>query len=51
MHPDHGTLRVDYCGVLIVVGEPAMSVEAQRNLFERLTGYQNKLGQQLGIPV
>ena len=29
----------------------AMGVEAQRILFERLTGYQNKLGQQSGIPV
>ena len=51
VHPDHGTPRVDYCGVLTVVSEPAMGVEAQRILFERLTGYQNKLGQQSGIPV
>ncbi len=51
VHPDHGTPRVDYCGVLTVISEPAMGVEAQRILFERLTGYQNKLGQQSGIPV
>lgn len=51
VHPDHGSLRVDYCGVLMVVSEPARGVEAQRILFERLTGYRNKQGQQWGIPV
>lgn len=51
VHPDHGTLSVDYCGVLMVMSEPACAVEAQRILFERLTGYRNKVGQQWGIPV
>ena len=51
VHPEHGTLRVDYCGVLMVVSEPARGVEAQRILFERLTGYRNKVGQQWGIPI
>lgn len=51
VHPEHGTLRVDYCGVLMVVSEPARGVEAQRIFFERLTGYRNKQGQQWGIPV
>lgn len=51
VHPEHGTLRVDYCGVLMVVSEPARGVEGQRILFERLTGYRNKQGQQWGIPV
>jgi hypothetical protein len=51
VHPEHGTLRVDYCGVLMVVSEPARGVEAQRILFERLTGYRNKVGQQWGLPV
>lgn len=51
VHPEHGTLRVDYCGVLMVVSEPARGVEAQRILFERLTGYRNKVGQVWGIPV
>jgi hypothetical protein len=49
--PEHGILRVDYCGVLMVVSEPARGVEAQRILFERLTGYRNKQGQQWGLPV
>ncbi len=49
VHPEHGTLRVDYCGVLMVVSEPARSVEALRILFERLTGYRNKVGQVWGI--
>lgn len=51
VHPEHGTLRVDYCGVLMVVSEPARGVEAQRILFERLTGYRNKVGQVWGIPI
>jgi hypothetical protein len=51
VHPEHGILRVDYCGVLMVVSEPARGVEAQRILFERLTGYRNKQGQQWGFPV
>ena len=38
-------------GVLMVVSEPAKGIEAQRILFERLTGYRNKQGQQWGIPV
>ncbi|UIN35140.1 hypothetical protein [Methylobacterium oryzae] len=42
---------MDYCGVLMVVSEPARSVEAQRILFERLTGYRNKVGQVWGIPI
>ncbi|MDN3572374.1 hypothetical protein [Methylobacterium longum] len=51
MHHDHGTLRVDYCGLLMVVSEPARAVEARRILFERLTGYRDKQGQEWGIPV
>lgn len=51
VHPDHGTLRVDFCGVLMVVSEPARGVEEQRILFERLTGYRNKPGQQWGTPI
>lgn len=51
VHPEHGTLRVDYSGVLTVVSEPAMAVETQRILFEPLTGCRAKAGQQWGIPV
>ncbi|SEH34298.1 hypothetical protein SAMN02799636_01585 [Methylobacterium sp. 275MFSha3.1] len=51
VHPEHGSLRVDYCGVLMVVSEPAKGVEAQRILFERLTGYRYKVGQVWGMPV
>ena len=46
-----GTLRLDCCGVMMVVSEPAKGVEAQRISFERLTGYRNKVGQQWDIPV
>jgi hypothetical protein len=51
VHPQHGTIRVDYCGVLMVGTEPARGVEANRVLFERTSGYRNGPGQQWGIPV
>jgi hypothetical protein len=51
VHPENGTLRADYCGVLMVVSEPAGGVDARKIPFERLTGYWNKVGQQWGIPI
>ncbi|MGH1573747.1 hypothetical protein ACRAWG_27775 [Methylobacterium sp. P31] len=51
VHPQHGTIRVDYCGVLMVGAEPARGVEANRVLFERTSGYRNRQGQQWRIPV
>lgn len=51
VHPGHGTLRMDHCGVFMVVSESAMAVEAQRIVFERLTGYRSTVGQQLCISV
>ena len=51
VHPEHGTIRVDWCGVLMVGVEPARGVEADRVLFERTSGYRNGRGQQWGVPV
>jgi hypothetical protein len=51
VHPQHGTIRVDYCGVLMVGAEPVRGVEAHRVLFERTSGYRNRPGQIWGIPV
>jgi hypothetical protein len=51
VHPDHGTLRVDYCGALMVGGTPARGVEANRVLFEQTAAYRDRQGQEWGVPV
>ncbi|GJE13378.1 hypothetical protein [Methylobacterium longum] len=51
VHADHGTLRVDYCGALMVGGTPARSVEAHRILFEQTAAYRDRQGQVWGVPV
>jgi hypothetical protein len=51
LHPEHGTLRVDYCGVLMVSGSKATAVEPTRIVFDRGSGYRTKQGQLWGIPV
>ncbi|MCJ2102490.1 hypothetical protein [Methylobacterium sp. E-046] len=51
VHPNHGTLRVDYCGALMVGGTPARGVEANRVLFEQTAAYRNRQGQECGVPV
>ena len=51
LHPENGTLRVDYCGVLMVSGSKAVAVEPTRIVFDRGSGYRNKQGQVWGIPV
>ncbi|MDQ0541932.1 hypothetical protein QO001_000840 [Methylobacterium brachiatum] len=35
VHPAHGTLRVDYCGAVMVAGKRATGVHADRVAFER----------------
>ena len=51
VHPEHGTLRVEYCGVLMIAGEKALAVEADRVLFERTSGYRNTPGKVWGPPI
>jgi hypothetical protein len=51
LHPEHGTLLVDYCGVLMVFGSKAVAVEPTRIVFDRGSGYRTKQGQVWGIPV
>ena len=51
VHPDHGTLRVDYCGALMVGGTPARGVEPNRVLFEQTAAYRDRQGQVWGVPV
>jgi hypothetical protein len=51
VHPQHGTVRVDFCGALMIAAAPVLGVEANRVLFERTSAYRNGPGQQWGIPV
>ncbi|MDE4915051.1 hypothetical protein [Methylobacterium sp. 092160098-2] len=48
VHPDHGTLRVDYCGALVVGLGAVRGVEAERVLFTRTSAYRNRPGQEWG---
>lgn len=51
LHPEHGTLRVEYCGVMMVAGSKAVAVEPARVVFATGSGYRTKQGQVWGIPV
>jgi hypothetical protein len=51
VHPDHGTLRIDYCGVLMLAGLDPVAVEATRIVTARGSAYRNKPGQVWGVPV
>lgn len=51
VHPQHGTTRLDLCGVLMFGGEAARGVEANRVVFERTSGYRNGAGQLWGVPI
>jgi hypothetical protein len=51
VHPDYGTLRVAYCGALMVNGTPARGVEPNRVLFEQTAAYRDLQGQEWGVPV
>lgn len=51
VHPEHGTARIDYCGVLMIGAEPPRGVEAERIQFERTSGYRNGPGRVWGVPI
>ena len=51
VHPEHGTLRLDYCGALMVSGARAVGVDAEGVRFERGSARRNQPGQAFGVPV
>lgn len=51
VHALHGTLRVDYCGALMIAGKKAQAVEADRVVFERTAGYRTTPGRAWGPPI
>lgn len=51
VHPEHGTLRIDYCGVLMIADNRPLTVEATRIVTARGSAYRDKPGQVWGVPV
>ena len=51
VHPQHGTLRGDYCGALMISGDRARGVEQTHVLFERTAAFRNTPGKPEGVPV
>ncbi|KAB7782197.1 hypothetical protein [Methylorubrum populi] len=51
VHSQHGTLRVDWCGVMITGGHKAIGIEPDRILFGNVSGYRNVPGVRVGVPV
>ncbi|MEG9501384.1 MAG: hypothetical protein MIN69_05885 [Methylorubrum extorquens] len=51
VHPQHGTLRIDWCGVMITGGNKAVGIEPNRILFGNVSGYRNTPGAPTGMPV
>ncbi|MHC2103615.1 hypothetical protein [Methylobacterium sp. CM6246] len=51
VHPEHGTLRVDYWGALMTAPDKAIGVEATLVLYERTSSYRNRQGQEWGPPI
>jgi len=49
--PQHGFLRVEYAGALMVNDSRVTGVEADRIAFDRFSGYRTKPGQTCGEPV
>ncbi|MGH1569523.1 hypothetical protein ACRAWG_01185 [Methylobacterium sp. P31] len=44
-HPVHGTVRVEFCGALMIAAAPAFGADAKRVVFERTSAYRNLPGQ------
>ena len=51
VHPEHGTLRVEYCGALMVAGKRAVGVEADKVVFERTAAHRTTQGKVWGPPI
>jgi hypothetical protein len=51
VHPEHGTLRVEYCGALMIAGDRVHGVDADRIVFERTAARRDKQGKEWGPPI
>lgn len=44
VRPEHGQLRLEYCGALMITGDRVQGVEADRIVFERTAARRDKPG-------
>lgn len=51
VHPEHGTLRVDWCGALMICGRKATDVHASSIGFDGMTARRGLPGNPEGIPI
>ncbi|MCB4802628.1 hypothetical protein QO001_002180 [Methylobacterium brachiatum] len=51
VHPEHGFLRAEYAGALMVNDSWVIGIEPARIVFDRFPGYRTKPGQTFGPPV
>ena len=51
VHPEHGTLRIDWCGVMMVSGRKAVGIDARRVMFGNLSGYRDTPGMPTGLSI
>ncbi len=51
VHPEHGTLRVDWCGALMIGVRPAVSVSADRISFGTMAIRHHAPGRPVGVPI
>jgi hypothetical protein len=49
LHPEHGTLRLEVCGVMMITDNRAQAVEPARVVFERGSAYRTEQGQVWGF--
>jgi hypothetical protein len=50
IHPEHGTSRLDWCGLMITGGHKAIGTDQQKILFGNVSGYRDTPGAPTGSP-
>ncbi len=55
VHAQHGTIRSDYCGALVITGRTTETIDADRIGFGNLTYYRTQVGnpqpRRRGVPL
>ncbi len=51
VHPQHGTLRTDYCGALMLSGQKATGIDTRCVKFGNTSAYRDTLGAPVRVPI
>jgi hypothetical protein len=51
VHPQHGKLRTDWCGMLMLSRQKATGVDARRVAFGNTGAYHDTFGAPVGVPI